>query len=158
MSFIGEFFKTRFFTSKMQTDKVIVPPLPQQSKQDFVEATKAILEFQEIAPSPSQTLYHISVCPSTVTRTKSKRQNNEEKVSIRDRMKTGCVILRDWPRKRMSQAWRRGGLVNPSEKVITFQDFYDGELKSNLVSIFGQDKYNEILEVVKIEITKENRK
>jgi hypothetical protein len=69
-------------------------------------------------------------------------------------MKAGCIVLRDWPRKRMSQVWRRGGLVNPSEKIISFQDFCDGELNSQLITIFGQEKYNEILQLAKQELLK----
>ena len=73
----------------------------------------------------------------------------------RDKMKAGCVVLRDWPKKRMSQVWRRGGLVNPGERIISFQDFCDGELNSQLIAVFGQEKYNEILEIVKEELQKQ---
>nr|KAJ3423034.1 hypothetical protein HK105_004020 [Polyrhizophydium stewartii] len=59
------------------------------------------------------------------------------------RMREGCVVLRDWPRKRMSQSWSRSGMLNPGQKIVSFQDFLDGELKDELTYLFGEMKYRQ---------------
>jgi hypothetical protein len=56
----------------------------------------------------------------------------------------------------MSQVWRRGGLVNPSEKIISYKDFCEGELNSQIISIFGQERYDALLVAVKRELEKSN--
>lgn len=124
------------------------------------EPLRPVLDFQEEAPSPSQTMYQICVYPwkpAVRNRAKSRTPSITGKsVLNRDKMKYGCVVLRDWPRKRYSQAWTRGGAVNPSERVIAFDEFLDGEMDSQLISIFGQNRYNQIKDAVNKEL--ENRK
>ncbi|KAL2919716.1 hypothetical protein HK105_200630 [Polyrhizophydium stewartii] len=65
------------------------------------------------------------------------------------RMREGCVVLRDWPRKRMSQSWSRSGMLNPGQKIVSFQDFLDGELKDELTYLFGEMKYRQAVKAVK---------
>jgi hypothetical protein len=80
-----------------------------------------LLEFQALAPAPSQSFYHLSAC-------------------------NGRVTLRDWPRKRHSQKWTRESAMNPSEKSISFQELIQGEWKSDLVHIFGDQNYQKLIQ------------
>jgi hypothetical protein len=140
------------------------PPLPTkpQEKKDSNEL-KPVIEFQELAPSPNATYFHLAVYPYKPTRIARKpsvkRQKPDEKSLIlkRDQMKQGCVVVRDWPRKRMSQVWTRDSMVNPNETTISFQEFIDGELDSQLISVFGKNRYNQVLEVVKQEREKQKQ-
>ena len=70
------------------------------------------------------------------------------------RTAAGQVILRDWPRKRLSQNWTRGGAVNPSQRIVSFDEFADGELRDELKYIFGEKTYTEALQTVKNELKK----
>jgi hypothetical protein len=139
------------------------PPLPNKSLEignQKESSLKTIIDFQELAPSPSQTFYQLVVYPfqpPSKVRSKSRRPDEEEgKIALNfDKIRLGCVVLRDWPRKRMSQNWRRGGLVNPGEKIISFSDFCDGEYNTVLISIFGCQKYDQALAAAKEELKKQ---
>ncbi|KAJ3327664.1 hypothetical protein HDU76_011367 [Blyttiomyces sp. JEL0837] len=79
-----------------------------------------LFESQQIMPAPGQTYFQIAV--------EKKR-----------------VILRDWPRQRLSQKWTRDGNLNPGQLVISLKDFVDGELKEKIVWIFGEEVYENAL-------------
>ncbi|KAJ3275395.1 hypothetical protein HDV01_000687 [Terramyces sp. JEL0728] len=144
------------------------PALPsKKSLQELIpehySSLKPVVDFQEMAPSPNQTFYQLVVYPFQAvarSRRNSKKKDEEDQPRVelnRDRALKGCVILRDWPRKRMSQHWRRDGMVNPSERVISFDDFVDGEMDAALITVFGQDRYDQTKEAVKKEIEKRNK-
>ncbi|KAI8853992.1 hypothetical protein BC829DRAFT_413301 [Chytridium lagenaria] len=57
----------------------------------------------------------------------------------------GTILLRDWPRQRLSQKWTRDGTLNPGSTQITLSEFLDGELKEKLVWIFGEKVYEEAI-------------
>jgi hypothetical protein len=95
-----------------------------------------IFEAQAIAPSPSQTFYHVSVFPmdphlsmldlSGLSKPEPKNAGQkrprepiqddteqdpyQEILLNRLKMRRGCVVLRDWPRKRQAQAWTRSSI------------------------------------------------
>ncbi|KAJ3110025.1 hypothetical protein HDU96_006967 [Phlyctochytrium bullatum] len=76
-------------------------------------------ETQQIMPAPGQTYFQLVI---------------EE---------GGNVILRDWPRQRLSQKWTRNGYLNPGSTSMTVSEFLDGEMKEKLVWIFGEKVYEE---------------
>ncbi|KAJ1531139.1 hypothetical protein HK096_008048, partial [Nowakowskiella sp. JEL0078] len=78
-------------------------------------AKKTLFSTQQVAPAPGTTYYQLVV---------------QEKDSI---------LLRDWPKQRMSQKWTRDGALNPGQVEITYSEFLDGELKEQLLWIFGED-------------------
>ena len=55
---------------------------------------EAILEFQNIAPAPSQTYYQIALYPFHPSGLSQRER------SSRSSLKRGCIVLREWPRKR----------------------------------------------------------
>jgi hypothetical protein len=63
------------------------------------DSFRPLLEFQELAPSPSQTYYHIAIYPYQPS-SSERRDRRKEQPLNRDSIKQGCVVLRDWPRKR----------------------------------------------------------
>ncbi|KAI9205162.1 uncharacterized protein BJ171DRAFT_581368 [Polychytrium aggregatum] len=77
---------------------------------------KSVFESQMIAPAPGQTYYQISVEPP-------------------------WVYLRDWPRARLSQKWTRDGAVNPGMVKVPLSEYVQGELKPQIVTIFGSEVY-----------------
>jgi hypothetical protein len=52
----------------------------------------------------------------------------------------------------MSQNWSREGIANPNERVISFDDFVNGESDSLLIAVFGKIKYNQCMDAVKEQI------
>ncbi|KAJ3258294.1 hypothetical protein HK103_003775 [Boothiomyces macroporosus] len=144
------------------------PALPsKKTMQELVpeqyHSLRPVIDFQELAPSPNQTFYQLVVYPFQAvakSRRNSKKKDEEDQPRAelnRDKALKGCVILRDWPRKRMSQQWRRDGMVNPGERVISFDDFVDGEMDAQLITVFGQERYDQALQAVKKEIEKRNK-
>ncbi|KAJ3108636.1 hypothetical protein HDU97_000492 [Phlyctochytrium planicorne] len=83
--------------------------------------SRAIFETQQIMPAPGQTYFQLVI------------EN------------TGNVLLRDWPRQRMSQKWTRNGNLNPGCIKISVSEFLNGELKEKLVWIFGEKTYDEAI-------------
>ncbi|KAI8924919.1 hypothetical protein BC831DRAFT_463144 [Entophlyctis helioformis] len=128
--------------------------------------SRPILEIQQMAPAPGQTFFQLSVMPvdprlddkesaGHVAKKRGRTASNSKRTATTDaantslRMRQGCVILRDWPRKRMSQTWSRSGMLNPSQKIISFQEFLDGELRDEITYIFGEEQYKNVLKSVK---------
>ncbi|KAI8814368.1 hypothetical protein BJ742DRAFT_787276 [Cladochytrium replicatum] len=97
-----------------------LPPGPLASK-SLVH--KTLFETQQIAPSPSLTYFQLVV--------------QEDR-----------VLLRDWPRQRLSQKWTRSGTMNPGTTELSFEEFLRGELKDRLLWIFGEPLYNKCIELV----------
>ncbi|KAI8892219.1 hypothetical protein BC833DRAFT_612369 [Globomyces pollinis-pini] len=140
-----------------------------RSSEPETSVVRPILEYQELAPSPSQTFYQIAVYPwqPSRPRTRSQKSNQDSNVQLnRDIQKSGCVMLRDWPRKRHSQQWRRDGMINPGlscrfvmlgEMIIKFEDFVDGEQKLHLITVFGQDRYQCLIDAVRGELEKKEK-
>jgi hypothetical protein len=58
------------------------------------------------------------------------------------------VILRTWPKKRMSQTWTRDGTTNPSNLSFSYDDFLKGELQDQIKHIFGDNTLEKILGIV----------
>ena len=58
---------------------------------------------------------------------------------------------------RFSQGWTREGALNPSEIVLEFEDFAEGEMASHLTSIFGVVRYNQLVAAAKEEIQKKRK-
>ncbi|KAH6568965.1 hypothetical protein BASA62_005159 [Batrachochytrium salamandrivorans] len=134
---------------------------------------KAILDIQKFAPAPSQTLYQLVVLPkstlplsanvestayhkwgsspsvgmSSLTALEHSK-NKDIALAATSAPCYGRVVLRDWPRRRMSQSWSRNGMLNPSEKVLSYKEFLDGDLKDELIHIFGQEQYQNIVQTV----------
>jgi hypothetical protein len=140
------------------------PDLPSKQKQQVPlekpdSLTDPIFDISDIAPSPSKTYYQLCVYPyqpqsKDAKKNRPPRGEPEQKKLFlnRDRIKEGCVVVRDWPMKRLSQHWKRDGLVNPSEQIITFDEFIGGEMDTHLISIFGREKYLKCVKVVEGQI------
>lgn len=93
-----------------------------QESNKRVANSKYLFETQQIAPSPGTTYYQLVV-------------------------EQGQVVLNDWPRQRFSQKWSRDGALNPGKNVYTFKEFIQGENREQFVSIFGQELYDQAIEV-----------
>ncbi len=86
--------------------------------------SKAILlEVQGPAPSPNNTYYNLVI--------------QEDKVT-----------LNEWPRMRLSQRWTRSGAMNPDTKVISSQDYLNGEWKEEMTFVFGKEMYEKSVKVL----------
>ena len=125
-----------------------------------------IYEAQAMAPAPSQTYYHLALYPicnnvphpisscnsSSVPKKKGTCSTDPDYEKHINEMKlSGCMVLQDWPRKRLSQNWTRGGLINPSQKIYSFKEIMDGELEEQIIFIFGKEVYRKILKLIKNE-------
>ncbi|KAJ3210367.1 hypothetical protein HDU67_005359 [Dinochytrium kinnereticum] len=82
---------------------------------------KNYFESQQIMPAPGQTYYQLII---------------EE---------GGIVLLRDWPRARLSQKWTRNGTINPGVSRMEVSEFLDGEMKERIIWIFGEKVYDEAI-------------
>lgn len=77
---------------------------------------KSILILSSYSFSPNNTFFHMQI------------------------KKNKTIVLFDWPKMRiMSQKWTRSGGMNPSMKVITFEEFNSGELKEEVKIVFGDE-------------------
>ncbi|KAJ3154130.1 hypothetical protein HK101_001685 [Irineochytrium annulatum] len=85
---------------------------------------KVFYETQQISPAPGQTHFQLAI--------ELPRSNPT----------APRVVLRDWPRQRMSQRWTRGGSLNPGQTTMTMAEFLDGEMEEKLVWIFGKSEYD----------------
>lgn len=83
----------------------------------------SIFEQQGEAPAPSQSYHQV-----VVTKTE--------------------VILRTWPKRRMSQTWTRDGSLNPTDAKVSYDDFLKGELQDQLKHIFGVKTLDKIQGIV----------
>jgi hypothetical protein len=54
----------------------------------------------------------------------------------------------------MSQSWTRDGVSNPSEKVIAYKEFLEGELDSTIIHVFGREKYDQFFSLAQQELKK----
>lgn len=166
------------------------------------ERVKPLLDFQDMAPSPSQSFYQIALYPYSKSEKRRERRTSRASSTNsspiksplhrelpelnHEKLQRGCVIVREWPRKRLvftikecsvwylytlsnsplsfqsfsfrfSQGWTREGALNPSEIVLEFEDFAQGEMASHLTSIFGVDRYNQLVAAAKEEIQKKRK-
>eukprot|EP00842_Homolaphlyctis_polyrhiza_P005446 jgi/Hompol1/5902/HPOL_000338-RA len=53
----------------------------------------------------------------------------------------------------MSQTWSRGGLLNPGQKIVSWTDLLNGDLKDEITQIFGEEHYNNVLSTVQQQIS-----
>lgn len=104
----------------------------------MISDPKPLLSFEALAPSPSQVYYQVLLIPFMPV-----KPNQQQ---------PGRLILRDWPRKRQSQNWSRNGALNPGERVVTFEEFINGDIDSIVQTVFGNDKFEELRRLTKIEI------
>ncbi|KAJ3090817.1 hypothetical protein HK102_002560 [Quaeritorhiza haematococci] len=119
-------------SSSISSNPAPAPPRSKPAKQpdeihEHLDRTHhdTIFETQTIAPAPGTTYYQLAVLTG-------------------DR-----IVLRDWPRQRMSQKWTRDGALNPGQTAFTYEDFLAGEMKEKLVWIFGEHTYQIALEKAK---------
>ncbi|KAJ3328760.1 hypothetical protein HDU91_004034 [Kappamyces sp. JEL0680] len=143
--------KTRPLSSKE------TPSLPKDGpeREISLDSFRAVVDFQELAPAPSQTYYQVAVYPfnpvSRRERRISRNAQDQDAVALnRESIRGGCVVVRDWPRK-------RDGAVNPGERVVSFKDFLEGEMDSTLIHIFGRDRYDQLFQAVKKEMDKKKK-
>lgn len=92
----------------------------------------AVFEMQGQAPSPDNTYFHIAVFDK-----------------FEDDPSTSGLVLTAFPRKRMSETWHHDSNLNPSEREMSLEDFMKGDFKRELVTIFGEDKYEKLHSFVK---------
>jgi hypothetical protein len=89
-----------------------IATFPESSPEKSEERVKPILDFQEMAPAPSQTYYQIAVYPyksrekrrekKSITRPSSSPLSKVLPELTHEKLERGCVIIREWPRKRYS--------------------------------------------------------
>lgn len=58
------------------------------------------------------------------------------------------VILRTWPKRRMSQTWTRDGNLNPTDEKAPHDEFLKGELPDQIKQLFGAETLEKILVIV----------
>ena len=81
---------------------------------------QALVDLQGTAPSPATTFFQL-VC-----------QEKPEPV----------VILREWPKKRFSQAYST--TMDPSQTKLTWDQFALGDLDDKIRYVFGEDGLNKV--------------
>lgn len=59
------------------------------------------------------------------------------------------VILRTWPKRRMSQTWTRDGNLNPTNEKASYDQFVKGELHDQIEQLFGAEALEKILGIIK---------
>ena len=60
-------------------------------------------------------------------------------------------------KNRFSQGWTREGALNPSEIVLELEDFVGGEMASHITSIFGANRYNQLVTAAQLEVQKKRQ-
>lgn len=139
------------------------PNLP--SKQPLKDASFSeepfatpILDWQTMAPAPSQSFYQVALYAyrksedrrsRRLSKIKAKISDKNQNELIHEKMERGCLVLREWPRKRFSQVWSRDSQMNPSEIVLELHDVVQGEMRAHLTTIFGELKYERLREAAR---------
>lgn len=95
----------------------------EEHEEEVEKSNEYLFDMQIQAPAPSQSYHQVLVTMSD-------------------------VILRTWPKRRLSQTWTRDGNLNPTNDKLSHDEFLKGELQDQVKHLFGAETLDKIIGII----------